>query len=96
MQYWARSADPDRNIPTPTYVVICAFKKLEAWQPGSFPDQPRLELDLIELPDRYEALLFLAGREPVGQPSERAEERKGNECTSSLFVIREPSVLWSV
>lgn len=65
MRYWANTADPDRNIPTPTYVVICAFRKLEVWQPGSFPDAPRLELDLIELPDRYEALLFLAGREPV-------------------------------
>ena len=65
MRYWANTADPDRNVPTPTFVVICAFKKLEVWQPGSFPDGPRLELDLVELPDRYEALLFLAGREPV-------------------------------
>ncbi len=65
LAYWARCADPERNIPAPTYVVLCAFKKLEVWQPGSFPDGPRLELDLIELPDRYEALLFLAGREPV-------------------------------
>jgi len=65
MRYWANTADPGRNIPTPTYVVICAFKTLEVWQPGSYPDGPRLELDLIELPDRYEALLFLAGREPV-------------------------------
>jgi len=46
-------------------VVVCAFKKLEILQPGLFPGKPRLELDLIELPDRYEALLFLAGREPV-------------------------------
>jgi len=65
MQYWARAADPDRNIPAPAYIVICAFKRLEIWQPGSFPDRPRLELDLVELPDRYEALLFLAGREAV-------------------------------
>lgn len=65
MQYWSRAADPERNIPAPTYVVICAFKRLEIWQPGSFPDGPRLELDLIELPDRYESLLFLADREPV-------------------------------
>ncbi|MGH7314706.1 MAG: DNA methyltransferase, partial [Candidatus Rokuibacteriota bacterium] len=65
LQYWGNCADPERNIPAPTYVVLCAFKKLEIWQPGSFPDQPRTELDLIELPDRYETLLFLAGREPV-------------------------------
>jgi hypothetical protein len=65
LQYWAQSADPERNIAAPTYVVVCAFKKLEILQPGLFPGKPRLELDLIELPDRYEALLFLAGREPV-------------------------------
>jgi hypothetical protein len=65
LQYWTSCADPDRNIPAPTYVVLCAFKRLEIWQPGSFPDQPRTQLDLVELPDRYETLLFLAGREPV-------------------------------
>lgn len=65
LDYWARCADPERNIPAPTYVVICAFRKLEVWQAGFFPDGPRVELDLVELPDRYETLLFLAGREPV-------------------------------
>ena len=31
----------------------------------SIPNAPRSELDLIDLPDQYDALLFLAGREPV-------------------------------
>lgn len=63
--YWASCADAERNVPAPTYVVICAFRRLEIWQPGAYPDAPVAELDLVELPDRYETLLFLAGREPV-------------------------------
>ena len=45
--------------------MICAFKRMEIWEPGRFPTEPRVVLDLVELPDRYETLLFLTGREPV-------------------------------
>jgi hypothetical protein len=65
MRYWREAADPSKDIPAPRYVVICAFRRLEIWEPGSFPAAPRLELDLIDLPDQYDALLFLMGREPV-------------------------------
>lgn len=65
LRYWVEAADPGRNIPSPEWVVICAFRKLEVWQPGSFPKEPRVVLDLIDLPDQYDALLFLAGEEPV-------------------------------
>jgi hypothetical protein len=65
LRYWIESADPARNQPAPEWVVICAFRRLEVWQPGKFPAQPRVVLDLIDLPDQYDALLFLAGREPV-------------------------------
>jgi hypothetical protein len=64
-RYWRRAADPTRNIPAPRYLVLCAFRRLEVWQPGEYPTAPRAELDLVELPDRYETLLFLASREPV-------------------------------
>lgn len=63
--YWRAAADPEAGIPAPEYVVICAFKRLEIWEPGRFPNEPRVVLDLVELPDRYETLFFLAGREPV-------------------------------
>jgi hypothetical protein len=63
--YWMESADPETNTPAPPYVVLCAFSKLEIWEPGSFPGAPRVVLDLIDLPDQYDTLLFLAGREPV-------------------------------
>jgi hypothetical protein len=63
--YWRDSADPANNTPAPPWVVICAFRRLEVWQPGAYPNAPRIELELVDLPDQYDALLFLAGREPV-------------------------------
>ena len=65
LDYWRESADAALGIAAPPYVVLCAFQRFEVWEPGRFPDGPRAEFDLIDLPDRYDALLFLAGREPV-------------------------------
>jgi len=65
LRYWREAADPERGIPAPKYVVLCAFTHFEVWEPGAYPQEPRASFDLIELPDRYETLLFLAGREPV-------------------------------
>jgi len=65
LDYWRDAADPDRNVPAPRYVVICAFRRLEVWEPGAYPNAPRAVLDLIDLPDRYDTLLFLVGGEPV-------------------------------
>jgi len=65
LDYWRNAADPKAGIPAPRYVVLCAFRRLEIWEPGAFPIAPRLVLDLIDLPDQYDALLFLAGDEPV-------------------------------
>jgi hypothetical protein len=64
-RYWRESADSERGVPAPRYLVLCAFTRFEVWEPGAYPEAPRAEFDLIELPDRYETLLFLAGREPV-------------------------------
>jgi hypothetical protein len=65
LAYWRESADPEAGVPAPRFVVICAFRRMEIWEPGSFPGGPRVVLDLIDLPDQYDALLFLAGNEPV-------------------------------
>jgi hypothetical protein len=65
LDYWENAADAATNTPSPRWVVLCSFRRLEIWEPGSFPKQPRLMLDLIDLPDQYDALLFLAGQEPV-------------------------------
>lgn len=64
-RYWRNSANPETNTPAPEWVVLCAFRTLHIWQPGEYPNAPRLELNLIDLPDQYDALLFLAGRDPV-------------------------------
>jgi hypothetical protein len=37
MRYWVESADAATNTPAPRWVVICAFRKLEIWEPGAFP-----------------------------------------------------------
>jgi hypothetical protein len=63
--YWRRSADPKHNIPAPRYVVLRAFQRFEIWEPGAYPREPRAGFDLHDLPDRMDALMFPAGREPV-------------------------------
>ncbi len=65
LDYWRDSADPERGIPAPPYVVLCAFHRFEVWEPGRFPAAARATFDLVELPDRYDALAFLAGETPV-------------------------------
>lgn len=65
LDYWRGAAEPETNTPAPPWVVLSAFRRMEIWQPGSYPNAPRLELDLVDLPDQYDALLFLANREPV-------------------------------
>lgn len=65
LDYWRDSADPGRSIPAAPFVVLCAFHRFEVWEPGRFPNAPRAAFELVELPDRYDALLFLAGRDPV-------------------------------
>lgn len=65
LKYWRESADAEKGLPAAEYVVLCAFKRFEVWEPGRFPNEPRVKFDLDELPDRYTSLLFLAGDEPV-------------------------------
>ena len=61
--YWQRSGTP--ASPAPRYVVLCAFHRFEVWEPGAVYTEPRVAFDLVELPDHLDALLFLAGRQPV-------------------------------
>ena len=76
LDYWRSSADPAANLPAPDYVVLCAFRRLEIWEPGKYPTAPRVVLDLIDLPDQYDALLFLAGDEPLFQGGQAALTRE--------------------
>lgn len=74
LDYWRHSADVATERPAPDYVVLCAFHRFEVWEPGHYPAEPRLRFSLDELPDRYEALLFLAGadEEPLFHHTSRA------------------------
>ncbi|MGH3473403.1 MAG: DNA methyltransferase [Aeromicrobium sp.] len=66
-RYRRESADEEEGIKAAKYVVICSFQKFEIWQPGDFPKNPRALVDLVDLPERYDVLNFLAG--PNVEPS---------------------------
>lgn len=68
--YWQHSADSTAGIEAARYVVICAFQRLEIWEPGRFPQEPRRVLTLTELPENLEAMQFLAGRQPLFKAAE--------------------------
>jgi len=63
LRYWQRSGTP--QVPAPRYVVLCAFHRFEVWEPGAVYTEPRVVFDLAQLPEHLDALLFLAGRQPV-------------------------------
>jgi hypothetical protein len=65
LEYWHHSDDPAAGLAAARFVVLCAFQRFEVWEPGRFPSAPLDSFDLAELPDRYEALYFLADEEPL-------------------------------
>jgi hypothetical protein len=66
-RYWQESSNEAEGIPAARFVITCNFHEFEVWEPGRFPNQPRVTFPLAELPDRYDALLFLQSQtvEPV-------------------------------
>ena len=60
-RYWEESADFEAGIQAARFVVICSFLRFEVWEPGRFPGRPVTTFGLEELPERYDALAFLAG-----------------------------------
>ena len=87
LEYWRNAADPRRNVPAPRFVVLCAFQRFEVWEPGAYPNEPRAEFDLLELPDRVDAMMFLAEREPVFVASQEAVTREAVSLVTGLFRI---------
>jgi hypothetical protein len=85
LDYWRNAADPRRNLPAPRFVVLCAFQRFEVWEPGAYPTGPRAEFELVELPDRVDALMFLAEREPVFVASQEAVTRDAVRLVTGLF-----------
>jgi len=66
-RYWLESSNPTEGIPAARWVIACNFREFEIWEPGRFPGAARARFTLAELPDRYDALLFLQSEtiEPV-------------------------------
>ncbi|MCO5295125.1 MAG: hypothetical protein M9882_09530 [Homoserinimonas sp.] len=58
-RYWQESSDSANDVPAARFVVACNFGEFEIWEPGRFPNEARARFPLSELPDRYDALLFL-------------------------------------
>lgn len=85
LTYWREAADSAHNVPAPRFVVLCAFRRIEVWEPGAYPIEPRAELDLLELPDRLDALMFLADREPVFLESQEAVTRQAVNLMTGLY-----------
>ncbi len=65
-RYWRESGDFDADVPAARFIVICNFRQLEIWDFARHPNRPRATIELADLPDRYEALAFLAG--PTVEP----------------------------
>ena len=84
--YWRGAADPAQNLPAPQFVVLCAFHRFEVWEPGAYPNAPRAEFDLIELPERLDALLFFAGDEPMFIGTQAAVTTDAVRLVTDLFA----------
>lgn len=86
-RYWRESADDDADSPAARWVLICNFRQFELWEPGRFPAKPRYVFDLADLPDRYDALLFLADAtvEPVFVEHHRALSRDAAKLVADLY-----------
>ncbi|MGH3051265.1 MAG: DNA methyltransferase, partial [Gaiellaceae bacterium] len=97
LEYWRDSGTP--QAPAPRYVVLCAFQTFEVWEPGAVYREPRATFTLDELPERLDALLFLAGREPVFVGGQEEVTRYAVDLVTQLYTqlrerrAAEPEVL---
>ena len=66
-RYWRESADFDAGVPAARSIITCNFASFEIWEYARYPNRPVATFTLAELPDRYDALAFLAG--PHVEPS---------------------------
>lgn len=60
-RYWRATSDLAGGRRAARFIVICNFRRFEVWEYGAYPDAPVAYFDLTDLPERYDALAFLAG-----------------------------------
>jgi hypothetical protein len=88
LDYWRNSADAATDTPAPPHLVLCSFRAFEVWEPGKYPIAPRDTFTLEELPSRAEALMFLAGGQPVyGGPGAAVTEKAAAHMVDLYFLL---------
>ena len=87
-RYWRESSDDIAGVPAAKWVLTCNFGAFEVWEPGRFPNAPRAVFALEELPDRYDALLFLQAEssEPVFSEHRRALTTEAAQHVAALYT----------
>jgi len=85
LDYWRGAASVDRRVPAPRFVLLCAFRRFEVWEPGAYPSAPVAEFDLRELPENQDALVFLTGGEPVFSATQSAVTREAVGLVTNLY-----------
>jgi hypothetical protein len=90
LDYWRNSADSEKGVAAPPYLVLCSIRQFEIWEPGKYPTAPVDSFSLAELPDRAESLLFLAGRKPLfGGPGAAVTEQAAEHMVKLFFSLLE-------
>jgi hypothetical protein len=90
LDYWRNSANQQAGVAAPPFLVLCSIHQFEVWQPGKFPNAPVDAFTLVELPDRVESLLFLAGRNPIfGGPGAAVTQQAAQHMVSLYFLLLE-------
>ena len=87
-RYWQESSDDETGIRAARWVILCNFQEFEVWEPGQFPKSPRTRFTLQELPERYEALLFLQQGEldPIFTEQRRELTAEAAEHVAILYT----------
>ncbi len=85
LDYWRNSSNLETGTAAPPFAILCSIEKFEIWEPGKYPNAPVDSFTLAELPDRLDALLFLAGRKPVYGGPGAAVTRDAAEHMVKLF-----------
>lgn len=81
---WRASSNREEGRPAARWIVICNFRRFEIWEYGRYPDAPVAAFDLADLPDRYDALAFLAG--PTVEPHFTVHHREPTKETARVVA----------
>ncbi len=90
LDYWRNSANNEKGIAAPPYLILCSIRAFEIWEPGRFPTAPVDTFSIEDLPARAEALLFLAGRQPIfGGPGAKVTAQAAKHMVDLYFGLLE-------